>query len=340
MPDIKNQEDNFNKPKKHKKSRKKSLTTLLVIFAILALLGAGGCVFVYAELDKVTDTTSEAEVEEGVVQEDYTYKSNVEKVKGITNVLLIGQDRRPGEDRARSDTMILCSMNENTGMITMTSLMRDMYIPIPDHGSSRINAAYAWGGMPLLDQTIEDNFGVHIDGNVEVDFDGFMSLIDKMGGIEIELTAEEAEYLNTNNTGLVDGVTTERWDLVPGVNTLNAQEALAYARTRFIGNSDWERTDRQRTVIATMASKLKSLDPVSQASFIYSALGCITTDFSTPKVISLGFTVVANGMTLSEESYRLPLDGTYTSESIDGMSVLVPDTAANAAYLKQVIGME
>ena len=331
---------------KRNKSKKRKHAGLFAFAGVLGALVIGGCVFVYAELDSISEPENGAAVvetadgEEAVVQEDYTYQSNVPAVKGITNILLIGQDRRPGEERARSDSMILCSMNENTHQITMVSLMRDMYVPIPGHGSTRINAAYAYGGMPLLDQTIEDNFGIHIDGNAEVDFEGFMNLIDKMEGVDIELTAEEAEYLNANNTGLVDGVSRDRWNLVPGVNTLDAEQALAYARTRFIGNSDWERTDRQRTVLAKIAEKVKGLDPFSQVSLIHSALDYMTTDLGTFKILELGFKVVANDMNLSNQSYRLPVEGTYTSESIEGMSVLVPDTAANASYLKQYLGIE
>ena len=322
---------------------KKRFSVLAIVLVVLVIAAISCAVFVYAELSQVNEPEPVSETEtvdsETASAADFKYESKVAPVKGITNIVLIGQDRRPGEDRARSDSMILCSMNEATAQITMVSLMRDMYIPIPGYGSNRINAAYVFGGMPLLDQTIEDNFGVHIDGNVEVDFEGFMSLIDKMGGVEIELSAEEAEYLNTNNTGLVNGVTTERWNLVPGVNLLNQQEALAYARTRFIGNSDWERTDRQRNVISAMTQKLKSLDPISQASFIHSSLSCITTDLGITDMLGYAFTVVSTGMSLAPESFRLPVDGTYTSESIEGMSVLVPDTAANGQYLKQFIGM-
>lgn len=323
---------------------KKRVSVLAVVLAVLVMAAISCAVFVYAELSQVnepepvSETATEAAEGEAAAA-DIKYESKVAPVKGITNILLIGQDRRPGEDRARSDSIILCSMNEQTSQITMVSLMRDMYIPIPGYGSNRINASYAFGGMPLLDQTIEDNFGIHIDGNVEVDFEGFMSLIDKMGGVEIELSAEEAEYLNTNNTGLINGVTTERWNLTPGLNLLNQQEALAYARTRFIGNSDWERTDRQRNVLSAMTQKLKSLDPISQASFIHSSLSCITTDLGVTDMLGYAFTVVSTGMSLAPDSYRLPVDGTYTSESIEGMSVLVPDTAANSEYLKQFIGM-
>ncbi|MFQ9799037.1 MAG: LCP family protein [Clostridia bacterium] len=100
----------------------------------------------------------------------------------MVNILLIGQDRREGEGRQRSDSMILATINKKSQSIYLTSFMRDMYVPIPGYSDNRINAAYAFGGMDLLDDTIETNFGIHIDGNVEVDFSGFKTLIDMMGG--------------------------------------------------------------------------------------------------------------------------------------------------------------
>ena len=160
----------------------------------------------------------------------------------VINILLIGQDRREGEGRARSDSMILCSVNKKAKTITMISLMRDMYVQIPGYQDNRINASYAFGGMTLLDACIEENFGVVVDGNVEVDFSGFTGIIDAVGGIDIELTASEAKYLNRrgnwdfeNNAGT--------WQLQEGLNHLTGSQAFAYSRIREVGNGDIGRTD-------------------------------------------------------------------------------------------------
>ena len=138
---------------------------------------------------------------------------------GIINILLIGQDRREGEDskQARSDSMILCSFNQKTGQITMTSFLRDLYIPIPGHGSNRINAAYAIGGMELLRQTIQEDFQVYIDGCVEVDFVQFTQIIDLLGGVQISLRQDEAEIIN-QETGS---------SLTEGEQLLKGAQALA-----------------------------------------------------------------------------------------------------------------
>ena len=113
----------------------------------------------------------------------------------MVNILLVGADRRKNEV-ARSDSMILCTFNKTTGTITLTSFMRDMYVKIPGYKSNRINVSYALGGFNLLNETISYNFGVESDGAVEIDFAHFQELIDLLGGIELELTAAEAYYVN------------------------------------------------------------------------------------------------------------------------------------------------
>ena len=106
----------------------------------------------------------------------------------LINILLVGQDRREGEGRQRSDTMILCSINLETGETSLISFLRDLYVQIPGgYSDNRLNATYAFGGFDLLDATLTENFGVSIDGNFEVDFTGFEAIIDMVGGIDIEL---------------------------------------------------------------------------------------------------------------------------------------------------------
>lgn len=100
----------------------------------------------------------------------------------IKSILLIGQDKREGQSRQRSDSMILATLDKDQKTISLTSFMRDLYVAIPGYSSTRINAAYAYGGMDLLDETLTQNFGVEIDGNVEVDFEVFQVLVDKVGG--------------------------------------------------------------------------------------------------------------------------------------------------------------
>ena len=134
------------------------------------------------------------------------YDADIGRDSDIINILLIGQDRREDETRARSDSMILCTFRKSEKKLTMTSFLRDTYVKIPGYGQNRINVAYAAGGMSLLNKTLENNFGVHIDGNVEVDFYQFADIVDLLGGVEVDLRNDEAQWVNRETgSGLSEG---------------------------------------------------------------------------------------------------------------------------------------
>lgn len=266
-----------------------------------------------------------------------TEDSELVEDEDIINILLIGQDKREGEDRQRSDTMILATLNKRDKCISLTSFMRDLYVQIPGYQDNRINAAYAFGGMELLDETIETNFGIPIDGNVEVDFEVFQTLVDKVGGIDLELTQEEADYIcGRDQSVLYPQPFNSEWDLQAGVNHLNGEQALIHARNRSIGNSDYRRTERQRDVIIAAFNKLKDAGVVTLGSLIKDALPMVTTDISLNEM--LGYAIDVLGIGAEDlESYRVPVDGAYSSAKIRGMQVLVPDLEKNREYLQEIL---
>lgn len=229
----------------------------------------------------------------------------------LLNVLLVGQDRRPGQGRQRSDTMILCSVNTETKEISMISFMRDLYVQLPgDYSDNRLNAAYAFGGFPLLKDTLRLNFGVSIDGCFEVDFQGFKEIIDILGGVDIELTAEEVPYVDRQ--------------LSAGMNHLNGEQALSYSRIRYIG-SDFGRTARQRRVLTAIFNRVRG-SSVSQLNELANRiLPYMTTDLSNIEMMGMvaqGCGILG-GATLN--AYRVPANDAYHSARIRGMAVLVPD---------------
>ena len=249
--------------------------------------------------------------------------------KGVINILLVGQDGREDVEGSRSDSMMLVSVNKGTGKVKIVSLMRDMYVSIPGHDDNRINAAYSLGGVKLLEQTIENDFQVKIDGNVQIDFESFKTIIDKVDGVEIELSQEEADYLNT-------AYWQNGWSLSAGVQTLNGDQALAYSRIRQVGNSDFQRTERQRTVLMTVFRKVKGQGKLKMLSLAKDIYPMLDTDIGISDMISLGTTAI--GMDESDiETYRLPIDGGYTNQTIREMQVLVPDMEKNIAYLKELL---
>ncbi len=248
----------------------------------------------------------------------------------VINILLIGQDRREGQGRQRSDSMILCTINKKNNSLTMTSFMRDMYVPIPGYRDDRINACYALGGMELLDSCLETNFGIQVDGNVEVDFKGFMKIIDLFGGVDIELTQSEANYLNKYGNW---DVSDDHWNLHAGVNTLNGSQALAYSRIRYIGNGDFQRTERQRTVLNKILEKVKNMSLAQANDLLKKILPMVTTDMTNQEIMSYSMAVLPMLSNLKVTNIRIPADGTYKNASIRGMSVLVPDLQANRRVL-------
>lgn len=265
-------------------------------------------------------------------QIQYVPRETVPETEGITDILpdsqvhilLIGQDRLNGEERARSDCMILCDFDLKDKTITMTSFLRDLYVPIPGHGSNRLNAAYALGGMPLLEQTLEENFGVPIDGCVEVDFQGFPQLVDLLGGVEITLRPDEAEAINGSL-----GCTLE-----DGSQTLTGDQALAYVRLRKLdADGDFSRTQRQRTLLTSLLEGYRDMDAISALMLLEKALPLLTTDLTGPELLKTGLSLVPMLESAQVVTRHIPADGTYVSKSIDGMSVLVPDLDANRAIL-------
>lgn len=246
--------------------------------------------------------------------------------KQLIQILLIGQDRRSGEGRQRSDAMILCSVNKRTGTVTLTSFLRDLYVQIPGYQDNRLNAAYALGGMELLNETLALNFGVQVDGNIEVDFSQFEQIIDMMGGVEIKLTEEEANHINAN-----EGTT-----LSQGWNLLDGKAALSYSRIRYIG-TDFGRTNRQRTVIASVISKCKAMDLTELHDLLEQILPLITTDMTNGEILSYAiecFTLLSD---IRISNQHIPAEGTYQFASIRGMSVLVPDLEENRRILREVL---
>lgn len=230
----------------------------------------------------------------------------------LLNFLLVGQDRRPGEGRQRSDSMIVISINPDKKKVAMISFLRDLYVAIPGYTDNRMNAAYVFGGFPLLKDTLYTNFGITIDGCFEVDFDGFRTLIDQVGGVDIELTAAESERIGKGTT--------------EGMNHLNGKQALAYARIRKIG-TDFARTNRQRTVLLAVYEKVKSKSATELMALIEQALPILTTDLTNMQIYAYAFQLIPLVSSVSIGSYYVPPSDTYYDVYIRKMAVMLPDLA-------------
>ena len=159
-----------------------------------------------------------------------------------------------------------------------------------------------------------------------MEFDGFSSIVNLLGGIDIEVTDYDAEYLNKNYG----------WDLAPGVNHLDGEKTLAYSQIRYVGNSDFERTERQRNVVSLLIDKILALSAPEKLKMLDAILPYLTTDMSKQTILNYCSYVLQNGLTAIER-YRIPADGAFSSPVIRGMMVLLPDLEKNRELLKEYI---
>lgn len=312
--------------KKKRKKKHRLLKFLIAVAVIFVLLGAGLYQLVGVVYGKMTYHEI-ASLTQAPMKED-----------GVVNVLLIGNDSRENGEDGRSDAMILLSVSNKTKKIYMTSLLRDMYVDIPGHDGNRLNAAYSFGGAELLMETIEQNLDITVNRYVLVNFEAFASLVDAVGGIELELTSEEIEYVNgylveynilTDRPQGTDNMDTS----VSGLVHLNGPQALAYSRNRYLG-TDFGRTDRQRKVLTAVIRKLPTALVSNPKGLMDGLLPNLTTNLTRGECFSLSL-MAGKMLTYDIESDSIPQPGTYRDVTIRKMSVLEVDFDTNIRYLKE-----
>lgn len=234
----------------------------------------------------------------------------------LIHILLIGQDRREQDTFARADSIILCSFHPEEGRIIITSFPRDLYVSIPGHDSNRLNAAYAFGGMDLLRQTMEENLDLSLDGCIEADFSRFPQIIDALGGVSITLRQDEADAINAATGG----------SLTAGTCLLSGDQALAYSRIRNLdSDGDLSRTARQRKLIYSLLSSYRSADLLTILSVVVDMLPMVTTNLSKRQVLVLAAKLFPLLDASVITSQRLPADDSFSYDTIRGMSVITAD---------------
>lgn len=261
-------------------------------------------------------------------------KAEMAEEKGIINVMLIGVDAREGEEKSRTDSIILGTLDGQNRKIKLTSIMRDLYVPIEGYGQSRINESYFDGGPELLLKTVNNVFNANVSYYVSVDFKAFQEVVDKLGGVDLEVKPYEVNEINK----FIKEVNGKNADLLKGagVQHLNGQQTLSYCRIRMVGNSDYERTERQRRVLSLLIEKMRKTNFVKLTEAMNSILPYVKTNIPTSKLMSLAYTAYKYS-TSPVESMRIPVDGAFKGMNIYGADVLVPDVEKNVAALEHFI---
>ena len=302
--------------------------------------------------EATTEATEEPTTEPTVAPTEDPGAYDPGKLGKIVNIMVVGQSWRPGEEGKMSDSMILFTVNKQTKTLTLTSFLRDTYVKLANYkdsggrqhtcGGQRLNTAYAlgysWGGaydaMGMLNQTIEENFLIDIDYNVEIDFDTFKMIIDAMGGVEIELTYDEAFYMSDDT--FCEGEFTE------GLNVLKGDAALTYARIRKASptDNDENRSARQRLLISQIIKKLKSLSLKEVNNLIDTILPMITTNMSNEDITNCMLELLPLLPKLQMQSHQVPMEGVDCGQIVQiygvNSGVLVPNLPDNQAALKAI----
>lgn len=329
---------------------RKTLITLCVVLGIILAVLVAGTVYAefllgkvnYIDSDAVAPTLSQEQIDElykpdeteapgegeeneatdpvEVVLEEtepeFTLPTIQVNPDNIKTFLLVGSDDggyRKESATPRTDSMILAIFNKNQKKITLLSLSRDLYVKIPGFKDNRINTAYSLGGVALLKKTIETNYGITVDGSAIINLGNFEDLINYVGGVEVELTQKEANYINYS-------LGTK---LKQGTHMLNGMEALLYSRFRGAGAGEIDRTGRQRFVLSQVMDKYKNLSKAELLGVMDDVLPLVTTDMSKEEI--LGHFLNFFPMLAEAEivSTRIPVDGGYYLAMKDGMSVIV-----------------
>lgn len=243
-------------------------------------------------------------------------------------VLLIGSDRRDDSWNGNSDVMILASLNRSKKTISFISFMRDTGVNVPGVGYGKLNCSYAKGGSALLKSTLESNFQISIDNCIATDFTSMADIIDLFGGIDLDITDAEIPVINNcvNEMTKLRGLDPAAYQLTAaGYQHLNGIQAVGYMRDRYVGSSDFQRTQRQRIVLQKLLEKLKAMSMLDLLKISSSTAGLsIHHDFTADQIAGLAalalecrnYTVVMD---------RIPYDGLYTSNG-ENLDPVWPET--------------
>lgn len=284
------------------------ISLVILTITLMLLLGVVGGVYWYGnhlfnKIEKVEIDTGDVGIKEEVQEKLSEYKSD------IKNIALFGIDATEGND-GRSDSIIIATIDATHNKLKLTSIMRDSFVTISSRGQDKINHAYAFGGPQLAIKTLNENFDLNIEDFVAVNFTTMPKIIDKLGGVTINITDEEVSR--------VPGIYSA------GTYNLTGQQALAYSRIRYASGGDYVRTDRQRTVLSKVFEKLIATNVTQYPSILSEILPMVKTSLEYSEILDLGNKVLKMGVTNLEQE-RFPKDGYSQGQTIDGVYYLTFD---------------
>lgn len=305
-----------------------------LLFALVLIVAGGGFIYFHVMASRlnrsgnVDSNTLASYVQQPSAAPAWGVKSD----NNVMNILLLGVDENEDGSDGRSDSNMLVSIDNKSKTLRLVSFLRDSYLEIPTVGKNKLNAAYANGGVALTMQTLENNYRVNIDKYISVNFNNFAAVIDKMGGLDVQMSAAACAQENANMHSR----------LKPGVNHLNGKLCLYYARIRkatdSYGHDDYGRAGRQRQVIQLMIQKMKSMNPLESSKIMYDYLPLVKTNLSDSELLSLasiGVTVSGYKM----QSQQMPAPNTFDDQKyVNGIGYVIDlDLKKNCTILRNFL---
>lgn len=304
------------KGKKVKKKKRKKLIVILVIEVIVILLLIPAAWFIW-QLSRIQTHKIDSSA---IAINDFKDKN----MEDYTNFVIFGVDSRDNElDKdTRSDSMIVVSINKKTHAIRLLSLYRDCFTDIEGHGLTKLTHAYAYGGPELAISTINRNFDLNISDFVTVNFSILTNVIDSLGGIKLNITEDEIEYVNayTRDVARINGTKARRIKKA-GKQRLDGTQATAYCRVRYTAGGDFTRAERQRKVIYAVMKKIKGASLPTLVKLVNEIMPQVYTSFSSGELTSLAIHAISYHI---EKDSGFPFD--KTTPTINEMSVVLPTT--------------
>jgi len=330
--------------------KKKIFIPIIIVLAAVAIIGGGTYLAINSKLSEIKITkVSKKPADLGIDAKQF---SNNYISKNYTNILLLGVDSRdPQKDPGLTDSIMILTLDKAHKKVKVTSLMRDMLIGnIRGEGATegttqeRINVIYKQGGGikeggQYSIKAINSNFNMDIQNYVKIDFDHFNKIVDAVGGININISDSEVaiadDYIKAvaKNQGTTPTLLTHG-----GMQHLNGIQSLGYSRIRYVGKTDFQRTERQRTVLIQVFSKLASMSPTNASACLDTVFPDVETSLSKMDILSDISYVITNKIKTIDQ-LRLPEDkaGYNYSVYIKGVYFLGWNKAGNIADLHQFI---
>lgn len=319
-------------PKVKKKKKGRPLKVALIVVILLAVVGVGGYFLWQHLIGSAYDKMNYKEAK--------GYSSTLLTENEVTNILLLGNDSRDNADDGRTDSIMLLTINRAQKKIYLTSFLRDIKIDIPGKGINRLNQSYAFGGPELVMKTLSDRFDIKISRYMLVNFQAFAKLADAVGGVDLDVTAEEVDYINAYlweyNDINGDDIHKDNFpDGTSGHLHLNGPQALAYCRNRYIG-TDFERSNRQKKVITAIVKKLPQTMLTNFNGIMDGLFPSLTTSLTKDDCYELS-SLLVNLKDMDIIQSTIPQEHTWKYEKYNEMDLISIDFDANKKYLKTIM---